>query len=102
MKKGIRGRGYVYKQLRHLWSNENVLRFREEELGHRLSDLESEYRNATHKCPECGEPMIDMGLVQATKAERYKGLEDSPRDVSCGTCLSYLWMQRPRVDSKIN
>ncbi len=58
----VRGRGYVYKQLRHLWSHENLLKLREEELGHRLSDLEKEYRDATHKCPECGDPMIDMGL----------------------------------------
>ena len=58
----VRGRGYVYKQLRYLWANERVLRLRENELGHRLSDLEEEYRNTTQKCPECGEPMIDMGL----------------------------------------
>ncbi len=58
----VRGRGYVYKQLRHLWSNTRVLELRENELGHRLADLEEEYRNATHNCPECGEQMIDMGL----------------------------------------
>ena len=58
----IQGRGYVYKQLRHLWSNEKILRYREEELGHRLTTLEAEYRDATHKCPECGAPMIDLGL----------------------------------------
>lgn len=57
-----RGRGYVYKQLRQLWASTKVLQLREHELGHRLSDLEEEYRNATHKCPECGGEMIDMGL----------------------------------------
>ena len=57
-----RGRGYVYKQLSNLCANMKALRLREEELGHRLSDLEAEYRNATHKCPECGAEMIDMGL----------------------------------------
>ena len=57
----VRGRGYVYKQLRLLWGNNEVLERRENKLGHRLADLEEEYRNATHKCPECREPMIDMG-----------------------------------------
>ena len=58
----VRGRGYVYEQLCHLWSNTEFLERRENELGHRLAELEEEYRDATHKCPECGEPMIDMGL----------------------------------------
>lgn len=57
-----RGRGYVYKQLFLLWANKAVLELREEELGHRLEDLEQEYRNATHRCPECGDQMVDMGL----------------------------------------
>lgn len=57
-----RGRGYVYKQLQQLWASQKALQRREHELGHRLSDLEEEYRNATHKCPECGVEMIDMGL----------------------------------------
>ena len=57
-----RGLGYVFRQLRFLWANESVLRLRETELGHRLADLEQEYRDATHKCPECRGEMIDMGL----------------------------------------
>ena len=57
-----RGRGYVYKQLQHLWSSQKALQRREQELGHRLAELEEEYRSATHKCPECGDEMIDMGL----------------------------------------
>lgn len=57
-----RGRGYVYKQLQHLWLNKKALQIRENELGHRLSELQEEYRNAIRKCPECGGQMIDMGL----------------------------------------
>jgi hypothetical protein len=58
----LHGRGYVYKQLQWLRGNKKTHQLREKELGHRLSDLEVEYRNATHKCPECGSQMIDMGL----------------------------------------
>jgi hypothetical protein len=57
-----RGRGFVYKQLHMFWASEKALRRREQELGHRLADLEDEYRNATHMCPECRGEMIDMGL----------------------------------------
>ena len=57
-----RGRGYVYKQLRQVLSNQKSLHLCEQELGHRLSDLEDEYRNATRKCPECSGEMVDMGL----------------------------------------
>lgn len=57
-----RGRGYVYKQLRQLWASKKVLQLLEQELGHRLSDLEEEYRKATRKCPECCGEMIEMGL----------------------------------------
>lgn len=57
-----RGRGYAYKQLRHLWSDKKALARHEAEIGHRLSDLVEEYGNARHKCPECGSAMIDMGL----------------------------------------
>jgi hypothetical protein len=74
-----RGRGYVYKQLQHLWANKEILQLREKELGHRLSDLEEEYRNATHKCPECGGQMIDMGLdfkpPKQSDAKAWKTLE---------------------------
>jgi hypothetical protein len=74
-----RGRCYVYKQLQHLWANKKVLQLRENELGHRLSDLEQEYRNATHKCPECSGQMIDMGLdfkpAKQSDAKAWKTLQ---------------------------
>lgn len=79
----VRGRGYVYKQLRLIWGNESFLKLRESELGWRLADLEEEYRNATHKCPECGSSMIDMGLdLKAPKqsdAKAWKILESMYR-----------------------
>jgi hypothetical protein len=53
-----------YAELSRLWSmadKENFERL-EQQLGIRLSALEAEYREATRKCPECGEPMVDMGL----------------------------------------
>lgn len=56
----VRGRGHAYKRL--WFSDKRSLKDRESELGCRLADLEEEYRNATHKCPECGKSMIDMGL----------------------------------------
>ena len=40
------------------WSR---VRGRENTLGLSLSEIESEYRNATFKCPDCSEPMADMG-----------------------------------------
>jgi hypothetical protein len=58
----VRGRGFAYDELSRLWSHKSTLERREFELGFRLSDLEAEYRNAAHRCPECNEPMIDMGL----------------------------------------
>lgn len=58
----VRGRGFAYDDLSRLWSHKSSLERREEELGVRLSDLEAEYRDAAHRCPECNEPMIDMGL----------------------------------------
>jgi len=58
----VRGRGFAYQELRRLWSYQRGLERREEELGVRLSDLEAEYRDAVHRCPECGDGMIDMGL----------------------------------------
>lgn len=58
----LRGRGFAYRQLEDRSANETALRLREEELGHRLVDLQDEYRRAIHKCPECGEPMLDMGM----------------------------------------
>lgn len=58
----VRGRGHVYKELAHLWAYQRGLERREQELGVRLADLQAEYRDAARKCPDCGQPMIDMGL----------------------------------------
>ncbi|WP_197527775.1 hypothetical protein [Posidoniimonas polymericola] len=58
----VRDRGYVYRELHRRWSLKSGLERREEELGFRLSDLESEFRDAIRKCPECGERMVDLGL----------------------------------------
>lgn len=58
----IRGRGFAYNELHRLWSHKPSLERRELELGVRLSDLEAEYRDAAHNCPDCNQPMIDMGL----------------------------------------
>jgi hypothetical protein len=59
----IRGRGFAYKELERLWQgNRRGLERREQELGIRFDDLLAEYRDAIHKCPECGEPMVDMGF----------------------------------------
>lgn len=57
-----RGRGFVYQELSRLWSDQPRLERREAELGIRLAELEAEYQNAAHRCPECTEPMVDMGL----------------------------------------
>jgi hypothetical protein len=58
----VRGRGFVYKKLSGLWSDKARLERRETELGVRLCDLEAEYKSAAHLCPECNQPMVDMGL----------------------------------------
>lgn len=58
-----RGRGYVYERLRQGRDvSKHALQIRELELGRCLSDLKEEYRNATHRCAECADEMIDMGL----------------------------------------
>jgi hypothetical protein len=100
-----RGRGYVYKQLQHLWANKKALQLREQELGHRLSDLEAEYRNATHKCPECGGEMIDMGLdfkpPRQTDAKAWKTLHGMHRVGhvfhTCG-CNGPGWIPKSTTD----
>ena len=58
----VRGRGFAYDEPHRLWSHGPSLEQRESKLGIRLTDLEAEYRDAAHRCPECNEPMIDMGL----------------------------------------
>jgi hypothetical protein len=78
-----RGQGYVYQELckahSHLWANARSLENREAELGCRLADLEQEYRNASHTCPECSGEMIDMGLdfkpPKQTDAKAWKTLQ---------------------------
>lgn len=56
-----RDRDGEYKQLVRLWWQKEKLSQCETTLGVRLEDLQSEYRDSAHRCPECGEPMIDMG-----------------------------------------
>lgn len=56
------GLGYVYKQLQTLRYNTKALQRCEKQLGHCLTDLENEFQSVTHRCSECGDPMIDMGL----------------------------------------
>lgn len=58
----VRGRGFAYDELHRLWSDRPSLERLESALGIRLADLENEYRDAGQRCPECDEPMIDMGL----------------------------------------
>ncbi|MCC9604219.1 hypothetical protein LOC67_27005 [Stieleria sp. JC731] len=57
----VRGKGYVYRELRDCTWNDLRLSERERELGFRLADLQSEYREAIFKCPNCGNPMADLG-----------------------------------------
>src|SRR5918994_424939 len=57
----VRGRGSVYEKLSRLWSDKARLQQRETELGVRLANLEAEYKSS-HRCPECKQPMVDMGL----------------------------------------
>ena len=58
----LRGRGYLYDELTQLWSDKVRLEQREQELGVTLAELQGEYAQGARCCPECGEPMIDMGL----------------------------------------
>lgn len=58
----VRGKDFVYRELVNLWSHRAALARREAELGVRLDDLQAEYRDTAHRCPDCGEPMVDMGL----------------------------------------
>jgi hypothetical protein len=54
----------AYAELAEVWStgDKSELQRRESELGRKLEELEQEFRVAIRKCPDCGEPMIDMGL----------------------------------------
>ncbi len=58
----VRGQDFAYRELVNLWSHRAALARREAELGIRLVDLQAEYRDTAHRCPVCGEPMVDMGL----------------------------------------
>lgn len=66
----VRGLGYVFRQLVLAASDLTVLVMREQELGHSYLNLVAEYHKASHKCAECGEPMIDMGLDFKAPAQR--------------------------------
>ena len=58
----VQGLGYAYAQLSRIRHHAASLERRECELNLTLADIESRFRDSTHKCPECSEPMIDMGL----------------------------------------
>lgn len=57
-----RDRGYAYRRLSPYWSTDKFRTPIEEELGVTVAELHEEYKSATHRCPECGTPMIDMGM----------------------------------------
>ena len=97
----IRDRGYVYNELHRLWSYKRGLERREQELGFRLADLEAEYRDAVHKCPECGEPMIDMGLdFKPPRQKRHQGMARTSRPFSCWARLPYVRLRWSRFHSQ--
>ena len=58
----VRDKGYIYRELFRMQSHPPILERMECELGVRLSDLESEYANSAFLCPECKNPMANMGL----------------------------------------
>ena len=58
----VRGRGFLYAELSRLRSHHESMQRREAELGVTLAELEAEFRRAAHYCPECREPMADLGL----------------------------------------
>jgi hypothetical protein len=53
-----------YAELAELWSvgSRDDFERRQQQLGMRLAELEAEYGAAIRKCPDCSQPMIDMGL----------------------------------------
>ena len=53
---------YAYDQLLRLWGNKPKLRLRESELGITYDELVKKYQLGAHRCPQCGEQMVDMGL----------------------------------------
>jgi hypothetical protein len=57
----VQGKGFAYREMKHYPWNDQRLAEREEQLGLRLKDLLSEYREAVFKCPNCGKPMADLG-----------------------------------------
>ncbi|EMI55517.1 hypothetical protein RSSM_03042 [Rhodopirellula sallentina SM41] len=57
----VRGKGFAFDELKHCRWNAKLLAEREAQLGHCLAELESEYRTANFNCPDCGEPMADLG-----------------------------------------
>ncbi len=59
---GVQGLSFAFSELSRVQHHPNTLQRREGELGVTLAEIESRYVDAIHKCPECSEPMIDMGL----------------------------------------
>ena len=58
----LHGLEYAYDELSRIWAHKPSLQRREVELGVRYGELMVKYQDAAHRCPECREPMIDMGL----------------------------------------
>lgn len=58
----VHGHEFAYDELLRIWSNKPKLRRRESELGVTYDELSEKYRTAAHRCPQCAEQMVDMGL----------------------------------------
>lgn len=54
-----RDQAWVYRELRRRIRGRSE---REAEFGVRLDEIETEYQEALRHCPECREPMVDLGL----------------------------------------
>ena len=57
----VQGTSYALSQLRRVTWNPKLLAEREELLGVTLDHIETQYKNATFKCPECTDAMVDLG-----------------------------------------
>jgi hypothetical protein len=58
----VRGQGAAYGTLSRLWSFREGLAAAEARLGVTLEELRGIYHIAVRACPECHEPMADLGL----------------------------------------
>lgn len=58
----VHGLGWVFKQLQGHLTAPEILQQHEVALGHRLDDLCALYGKAVRSCPECQQPMVEMGL----------------------------------------